>query len=247
MNHRAYLVPVNHRAHLVVGFVKCTMYMYESPSPPQAYQTLLLSFLSPTNASSPVKPDWFVDPMSTGGSAGEVPDFASTVYENGLKVVPSYACTLRERYDTLLTNTTRRKERLLEGKAQRDELDGLLDAFQLKLSELEEVCGKLGDSRETAPEKIQARMEALQVRRKYINPLPSTSYAHINPLPSTSYAHINPPPSTSYAHINPLPSTSYAHINPLPCTSYAHINPLPSTSYAHINPLSSTSFSLCAH
>ena len=105
-----------------------------------------------------------MDPKQTGGTIGEAPDFMSTVYENGLKVIPSYANSLRGRYDTLLANTKRRRKRLLEGKARRDELDDLLDAFNLKLSELEEICDKLGDSREIAPEKIQARMEAVQVR-----------------------------------------------------------------------------------
>ena len=130
----------------------------------KAYQTLLLGFLPPTSPASQLKPDWFVDSKSTGNSVlgGKPPDFMSTIYENGLKVVPSYACTLRGHYDTLLTNAKRRRERLLEGKSRREELDGLLEALHQKLSELEGTCDMLSDNKEISPEKIQARMEALQ-------------------------------------------------------------------------------------
>ena len=74
------------------------------------------------------------------------------------------ASLLRRRYDDLLGGVRQQKHHLEDAKTRRQDLDSALEAFLPQLSALEERCEGISGDGVSQPERIQARVEAVQVR-----------------------------------------------------------------------------------
>lgn len=71
--------------------------------------------------------------------------------------------SLRKRYDALLAGMKQQKERLSDAKMRRQEFDSVLEAFLPSLSALEVRYDGMGEMGDGQSERIQERVETVQV------------------------------------------------------------------------------------